>query len=94
MSENRIYLQPACCADPDVGRIVWVDSDTPYETCEQCECGGWTEYTLSSVAQGRIKELEDAIQTHKGEINEKMKRVLSHHCPEDQQLWKALEGGE
>ena len=42
---ERIYLQPACCADPAVGRV-WCDSDEP----ERCEEGvRWTPYVRADV---------------------------------------------
>lgn len=52
----RIYLQPKCCADPDVGRL-WCEDDEPV----RCECpeydpetderGTWTEYVRAPAWQ-------------------------------------------
>lgn len=56
----RIWLQPACCADPDVGRL-WCEDDEPVA----CEDGvPWTEYRsvadVVRVLDERIAELERA----------------------------------
>ena len=41
-----IYLQPECCADPEVGRL-WCEDDAP----EDCEDGKpWTKYVLAARA--------------------------------------------
>lgn len=43
---ERIYLQPECCATPDVGRL-WCEDDEPVE----CEEGRpWTEYVRADLA--------------------------------------------
>lgn len=62
---ERIYLQPECCADPDVGRL-WCQDDGP-ESCPDGE--KWTPYVLASEcarlqselekSEARIAELED-----------------------------------
>ena len=42
---ERIYLQPACCADPAVGRV-WCDTDAPVD----CDEGvPWTEYVRADL---------------------------------------------
>ena len=58
MTEPReIYLQPACCADPNVGRL-WCEHDEPVE----CEEGvPWSRYVRGDVVydlEKRIAELE------------------------------------
>ena len=41
-----IYLQPECCADPEVGRL-WCEDDAPAD----CEDGKpWTKYVLAARA--------------------------------------------
>jgi len=46
-----IYLQPACCADPDTGRM-WCDDDAPVD----CEEGAlWTKYVLAADAEAAIE---------------------------------------
>lgn len=40
---KEIYLQPECCADPDVGRL-WCEDDEP----QKCEEGvPWTKYVVA-----------------------------------------------
>jgi hypothetical protein len=40
---KEIYLQPECCADPDVGRL-WCEHDAPVD----CDDGiPWTRYVLA-----------------------------------------------
>lgn len=47
MSDHpRIYLQPECCADEEMGRV-WCDHDAP----DNCENGvKWTEYVRVDIA--------------------------------------------
>lgn len=40
---ENIYLQPECCADPDIGRV-WCEHDSP----EDCEDGKpWAHYVIA-----------------------------------------------
>jgi len=49
---ERIYLQPACCASPDVGRM-WCQDPDP----ENCEDGKpWTEYVRADLAIGSFQQ--------------------------------------
>jgi hypothetical protein len=49
---TRIYLQPECCAEPDVGRL-WCEHDEPVE-CEDGE--SWTEYVAVDEVLRMIDE--------------------------------------
>ncbi len=54
MSDHeRIWLQPDCCSDPDVGRE-WADAADP----EPCEDGAsWTEYVRADLFAAQVASL-------------------------------------
>ena len=54
---TRIYLQPECCADPDMGRL-WCQDDEP-ETCPDGE--KWTPYVLASELDQKQADLDRAL---------------------------------
>ena len=54
---TRIYLQPECCADPDMGRL-WCQDDEP-ETCPDGE--KWTPYVLASELAKKQADLDRAL---------------------------------
>jgi len=45
MTDNpkRIYLQPECCADPEMGRL-WCEDPNPVDCSDGVD---WAEYTLT-----------------------------------------------
>ena len=45
-----IYLQPECCADPEIGQL-WCEDDCP----EECEDGvPWTKYIRADVVESEL----------------------------------------
>ncbi len=54
---KRIYLQPECCADPDMGRL-WCQDDGP-EACPEGE--EWTPYVLASEFDQKQADLDRAL---------------------------------
>ena len=63
MSDHpKIYLQPECCADNEIGRL-WCDHDAP----EDCEDGAqWTEYVRADIARSEAQAVRNQlISCHK-----------------------------
>lgn len=58
----RIYLQPECCADEEIGRL-WCEYDAP----EDCADGvQWTEYVREDIARGQVDAVrKQLISCHK-----------------------------
>lgn len=58
MDQHKIiYLQPECCADPEVGPM-WCQDDNPGIECCECEkCKNWTPYILKSEYDAEVRDL-------------------------------------
>ena len=57
---DRIWLEPACCADPETGRT-WADEPRPADPCEHD--APWTEYVRADIPAAEIAALSAALRT-------------------------------
>lgn len=71
---TRIYLQPECCADPDMGRL-WCQDDEP-ETCPDGE--KWTPYVLASELDQKQADLDRAL-ARVAELKASVTELIQHY---------------
>lgn len=89
---TRIYLQPECCANPDVGRL-WCQDDEP-ETCPDGE--KWVPYILQSeyarlqseieALRAANRDLQDWFDNARAEAESLQARADA--CQQEAQIWK------